>query len=54
MSNIKILLFQVVSVSVVTEKLKFDGSTMKIAECVVGDSTGVANLIARNGIQHLY
>jgi hypothetical protein len=33
----------------ITEKKKFDGSVVKIAECVVGDQTGVAILIARNG-----
>lgn len=35
--------------NIVTEKKKFDGSTVTVAECVVGDSTGVATLIARNG-----
>ena len=44
MSNI-----QVISVNVISEKKKFDGSVVKVAECVVGDSTGIATLIARNG-----
>ena len=34
--------------NVVTEKKKFDDSLIKVAECVVGDSTGCGTLIARN------
>ena len=37
------------SVNVVTEKKKFDGSTVVVAECLAGDATGVVLLIARNG-----
>ena len=36
------------SVNIVTEKKKFDDSVVKVAECVVGDSTGCGTLIARN------
>lgn len=36
------------SINVVTEKKKFDESVVKVAECVVGDSTGCGTLIARN------
>ena len=32
-----------------TEKKKFDGSVSKVAECLVGDSTGCGVLIAKNG-----
>lgn len=34
---------------VVSEKKKFDGSIVKQAEAVAGDSTGVVTLIVRNG-----
>ena len=37
------------SVNLVTEKKKFDGSVVKVAECIIGDSTGIVALIARNG-----
>ena len=33
----------------VTEKKKFDDSIIKVAECVVGDTTGCVILLARNG-----
>ena len=29
--------------------MKFDGSVVKVVECLVGDSTGCGILIARNG-----
>ena len=32
-----------------TEKKKFDGSTVTVAECLAGDSTGVVTIVARNG-----
>ena len=35
--------------SVTTEKKKFDGSLIRVAECTVGDATGVVTLIVRNG-----
>lgn len=37
-----------------TEKKKFDGSVVRVAECLVGDSTGVGLLIARNGMLKLH
>ena len=33
----------------VSEKKKFDGSVVRIAEAVAGDSTGVVTIIIRNG-----
>lgn len=38
------------SVEIVSEKMKFDGSVVTVAECLVGDSTGSGILIARNGM----
>ena len=37
------------SVNIVTEKKKFDGSVVRVAECIVGDATGVVILVVRNG-----
>ncbi len=39
---------KVENVTVISEKMKFDGSTNKICECIVGDSFGCAILLARN------
>ena len=43
------MLFKIHSVTVITEKKKFDGSTVVVAECLAGDASGVVILIARNG-----
>lgn len=32
-----------------TEKKKFDGSVVRVAECLVGDASGCAILVVRNG-----
>lgn len=37
------------SVNVLNEKKKFDGSVNSLAEAKAGDSTGVVSLIIRNG-----
>lgn len=39
---------KVEKVDVVTEKKKFDGSVVRVAECLVGDPSGSAILLARN------
>ena len=36
------------SVEVVFEKLRYDGSKIRVADCVVGDETGCAKFVARN------
>jgi hypothetical protein len=33
---------------VVSEKKKFDGNVLRIAECVVGDTKGCLNLTAKD------
>jgi len=42
------LVLKVVSTNVVVEKTRTDGTKIRIAEAVVGDSTGVITLTARN------
>ena len=42
-------LAQVLSVNILTEKKKFDGHSITVAEVVGGDSTGIVTLIVRNG-----
>eukprot|EP01119_Soliformovum_irregulare_P009951 TRINITY_DN23_c1_g1_i1.p1 TRINITY_DN23_c1_g1~~TRINITY_DN23_c1_g1_i1.p1 ORF type:complete len:134 (-),score=14.67 TRINITY_DN23_c1_g1_i1:45-446(-) len=42
------LVLKVVSSSVVVEKTRTDGTKIRIAECFVGDSTGVIIMTARN------
>ena len=37
------------SVSIVTQKHKFDGSIITVAEAVVGDETGITKMVFRNG-----
>ena len=37
----------------VSEKKKFDGNVVKIAEAVAGDSTGIVTLLVRNGMKTL-
>ena len=36
------------SVKVISEKKKFDGNVLRIAECVVGDERGCLNLTAKD------
>ena len=43
------LVVRVVSIDAVQEKTRFDGTTSRIAEAVVGDETGIVTLTARNG-----
>ncbi len=48
------LVLKVVNSHVVEEKTRTDGSKIKIAECLVGDSTGCIILTARNGTSLSY
>ena len=36
------------SLKVVFEKLRYDGSKIRVAECVAGDETGCINFVAKN------
>lgn len=38
----------------VSEKKKFDGNVVKIAEAIAGDSTGIVTLLVRNGMKFCY
>ena len=38
------------SVKIVSEKIKFDESRVKVAEAVIGDDTGICTMVIRNGI----
>jgi len=42
------LLLKVLSSKVVLEKNRIDGTKIRVAECVVGDETGIITLTARN------
>ena len=37
------------AVNLITEKKKFDGTVVKVAECIVGDASGTVILVVRNG-----
>lgn len=40
--------YKVHSVKVISEKMKFDGAVVKLAECVIGDDTGSSKFLARD------
>lgn len=42
-------MLQVVSIAPVVEKNRYDGTTSRIAEAVLGDETGCVTFTARNG-----